>query len=107
MAKFRELAVRYRDDADFRTAIDGGDVDDAVEYLGIEVPEGMAPKLHFDNAEVRHVMFPPDPNAMIHDEALMAVAGGKSAGQSGCTNTASTFACSSVPSTVGSASTTS
>ena len=105
MVKFRDLAIRYRDDADFRAAIDGGDVSEAIEYLGMELPEGMTPKLHFDSGDTMHVALPPDPNQMLLDESLAAVAGGKTAGSAGSIGSASSLACSTVPSTVATAST--
>ena len=104
MAKFRDVAIRYRDDADFRAAIDGGDVQEAIDYLSIEVPAGMTAKLHFDTQDVMHIALPPDVNQMLRDETLMSVAGGKTAGTAGTVGTASTLACGCLPSSASSAS---
>lgn len=105
MMKFRELAERYRDDENFRSAIDGGDIAEAIEYLGIEAPEGVTVRLHFNTDKVAHVAIPADPNRMLHDESLAAIAGGKTAGTAACAGTASTMACSTVPGSVSSAGT--
>ena len=104
MAKFRDVAIRYRDDPDFRDAIDRGDVQEAIDYVGVEVPVGVNPKLHFDSDEVMHIALPPDVNQMLRDESLMSVAGGKTAGTAGTIGTASSMACATLPSSIGSAS---
>lgn len=104
MARVRDVAIRYRDDADFRAAIDGGDLQEAIDYLGLEVPAGITPKLHFDSEEVMHIALPPDVNQMLRDESLISVAGGKTAGTAGTVGTASTLACSCLPSSASTAS---
>ena len=105
LRRFADLAIRYRDDEDYRAVIEGGDVGETVEQLGIKVPDGMTANLFFDTPEIMHISFPQDPNVMLHDEALSAVAGGKTAGSAGTAGTASSFGCSTVPGSVSTLST--
>ena len=56
---------------------------------GIFVPEGLELRVHENTPDTFHLVFPPDPNEMLQDEALMAVAGGKTAS---CAGTAGTLA---------------
>ena len=59
---------------------------------GIFVPADVEIQVHENTHDTFHLVFPPDPNEMLHDEALAAVAGGKTAGSAG---TAGTLSCAS------------
>ncbi len=74
------LAERYRSDAALRSRIDGGDMEDALSALGLVPPPGVEVRIAVNTADTFHVVMPPDPNSELSDEALTAVAGGKSAG---------------------------
>ena len=102
---FDALAERYRSDAALRSRIDGGDVEDSLSDLGLVLPPGAEIRIAVNTADTVHVVMPPDPNIELSDEALSAVAGGKSAGSAGSVGTAGTFGCSSSPSSVSSAGT--
>ena len=57
---------------------------------GVVIPEETEVLVHANTRETFHLVFPPDPNEMLHDEALTAIAGGKTAGTAGTGGTAST-----------------
>ncbi len=80
---YDELADRYRNDADLRSRIDGGDVVDSLSELGIVAPPGIEVRIVVNTPDTFHVAMPPDPNVDLSDEALSMVAGGKSAGTVG------------------------
>ena len=82
-----KLAERYRSDPDLRSRIDGGDVEDVLPDIGVSVPSGVSARIVVNTAETFHVVLPPDPNVMLADESLAAVAGGKSAGSAGTAGT--------------------
>lgn len=56
---------------------------------GIFVPAGLEIQVHENTSDTFYMIFPPDPNEMLRDEALMAVAGGKTASTSGTAGTLS------------------
>ena len=102
---FDTLAERYRSDAALRSRIDGGDVEDSLSDLDLVLPPGIEVRIAVNTADTFHVVMPPDPNIELSDEALGAVAGGKSAGSAGSVGTAGTMGCSSSPSSVSTAGT--
>ncbi len=102
---FNALAERYRSDAALRSRIDGGDMEDALSDLELALPPGIEVRVAVNTADTFHVVMPPDPNIELSDEALAAVAGGKSAGSAGSVGTAGTMGCSSSPSSVSTAGT--
>lgn len=97
------FAKRYQDDSELRSRIDSGDVAPALDEIGISLPQGFGVRIVCDTKDTCHIVLPPDPNGELSDEALTAVAGGKSAGTAGSLGSASSVACSTVPSSVGSA----
>ena len=101
---FRALAERYAADEALRAQIDAGDVSDLVADLGIELPAGVEARIVADGAGLHHVVMPPDPNIVLADETLGAVSGGgKTASTAGSVGTASSMACSTVPSSASTA----
>ncbi len=82
VAAYEALGERYRNEPDFRSRIDGGDVTDALSELGLEPPSGLEVRIVADTADTVHMVLPSDPNAKLSDEALAAVSGGSSAGNS-------------------------
>ena len=85
---YDELADRYRNDADLRSRIDGGDVADSLSELGIAVPPDIEVRIFVNTPDTFHVIMPPDPNVELSDETLSMMAGGKSAGSAGSAGTA-------------------
>ena len=92
---FGELASfadAYRGDPEFRAR---ADADPKAALAGVfELPSGVASDVELRFAantdEVHHLVLPPDPNAVLSDEALGMVAGGKSASTIGSAGSAST-----------------
>ena len=50
----------------------------ALSEMGVDVPSGVDLRVSVNTDETFHVVFPPDPNTMLSDEALTAVSGGVS-----------------------------
>ena len=107
-----ESVDRYLDFArDFHRAGGAGvesgtDLDAVLTEMGIDLPPGVEARLALNTEEIFHVVFPPDPNVALEDEALTAVAGGNCASSAGSYGTASTIGCAiSCLSTAGTAST--
>ena len=98
-----EFSERYRNDASLRALIDDGDVSDALADLGIDLPSDVEARIVADTPETFHFILPPDPNAVLSDETLDMIAGGKSAGSAGTAGTASTAVTSTALSSAGSA----
>lgn len=103
LARFADLAARYRGDAELRERLDRGDAAAEVRELGIEPIPGVDMRIVVDTDEVTHIAFPSDPNMSLGDESLHNVAGGETAGSASTIATASSFGCSTVPSSLGSA----
>lgn len=101
--RFAELSEQYRNDASLRARIGAGDAADWLRELGIAVAPGMEARVVADTHEVRHLVFPPDPNIALSDEALDMIAGGKTAGTAGSAGTASTVVTSTALGTASSA----
>ena len=72
----QEFAERYRGDAALRERIAGGDYSD----LHMEVPEGARVRVVAETADTYYFPMPDDPNVLVSDQALAAVAGGSSMG---------------------------
>ena len=102
LARLRALAGRYRDDPRLRARIAAGEVSGVVAQLGLILPHEVEARIAVNTAETYHVVLPPDPNAVLSDEALYLVGGGASASTAGTIGTTGTFACSCVASSLGS-----
>ena len=60
---------------------------------GVFVPEDLEVEVHQNTPETFHLIFPPDPNELLQDESLTAIAGGKTAGSVATAGTTSTASC--------------
>ena len=67
---------------------------DVLREHGFDFPPGVEVNVVFNTADTFHLAFPPDPNQELTDEALSAVAGGKTA-----SSLSSAGSASSIPST--------
>lgn len=77
------LAKCYREDADFRGRM-AADPAAAMAETGLELPAGFDRVSVVENtADTFHVVFPPNPNALLGDETLGAVSGGTCYGGGG------------------------
>ena len=92
MAAFEDFAERYRGEASFRAAVDENAAG-AMRQIGMGIPPGMSVRVVADSDDVRHIVFPSDPNTDIGDEVLELAVGGDTASTAG---TASTLACSTI-----------
>ena len=103
---FQDAARRYRDDESWRARIDVGDAE-AISALtrdvGLDVVSGTAIRVSVNDEETFHFILPPDPNVDLADENLYGVVGGARASSMSSISSASTLACSCMPSTCGSA----
>ena len=63
-----------------------------LEEEGLSAPPDMDIQVHEDTQDVVHVVFPVDPNRMISDQVLTAVAAGSKT--AGCTGTSGSACCS-------------
>ncbi len=81
----------------------------ALAEMGIDVPPSVELRVSVNTQEDFHVVFPPDPNTALSDEALISVSGGNCAGSAstiGCAGTASSLpSCAMTVSTAGTAGT--
>lgn len=98
-----ELARRYRDDPELRARIDSGDTADALAEPGIDLPSGVDCRVVANTADVYHLALPSDPNEAMADEDLGSIAGGVRASTAASVSSAGSFACSTGPSSIGSA----
>ena len=84
---FQNLADACRSDEDRLREVTERPKDVLREH-GVDVPAGIDVNVVLNDRDVFHLALPPDPNLMLHDEALMAVAGGgktaSTAGTVGC-----------------------
>lgn len=64
----------WREDPEFRARVEE-DPKEALESKGLMLPADTV-RVAVDTPDIRHFVFPPDPNAGISDERLAAVAGG-------------------------------
>ncbi len=105
-AKFVTLAKQYREDAALRARLDAGDVSDSLEYLGVNIADGVTARIFADTADRIHLVVPPPGRVgEMTVETLGAIVGGNTAGTAACGGTAGSFGCSSAPSSMSSAST--
>ena len=86
-----ELFERYYEDDSVRTRIHGGEGLEVLSELGITVPEAVEVRFVENTDDVRHVIFPSDPNRFLTDEQLSNVAGGDCAGSVGSLGSLSSF----------------
>ena len=102
-AQVGRLTERCRGDAGLRERLAGDAGRDELRKLGIEpsVP-GMEMRIVADTEDTTHLVFPPDPDAVLSDEELLQVSGGSTASSALCVGTAASFACSTAPSTLSS-----
>ncbi len=98
--EFLAVADRYRNDGEFRDAIDGGS-EDALAAFGMESPgfADMEARVVANTDELQHFILPPDPNANLTDEQLGRIAGGGGESTLSTAGTLSTALCSTLPST--------
>ena len=84
---FQNLADACRSDEDRLREVTERPKDVLREH-GVDVPVDMDVNVVLNDHDVFHLALPPDPNQMLHDEALMAIAGGgktaSTAGSVGC-----------------------
>ena len=73
----------------------GADPRGVLAERGLEIPPAVDARIVANTDEVFHLVLPPDPNTVLEDETLHAVAGGDTFGSVGSASTAST-----IPSTV-------
>ena len=98
------LAQRCQGDAGLRERLAGDGGRDELRKLGIEpsVP-GVEMRIVADTEETTHLVFPPDPDAVLSDDALIRVAGGSNtASTAASVGSVASFGCSTAPSTVSS-----
>ena len=72
---FREISKIYHEDAEFRVAAES-DVRAALADKGFHIDGPGEVRFAVDTEDTTHIVFPPDPNAAIPDDALDGVAGG-------------------------------
>lgn len=93
------IADAYHDDDAFRAHVDGNPREVLFER-GVKMPEGYDIKVVINELDLVHVVFPPDPNTELSDDALSVVSAGSTASSAGTASTVGTLV-----TTVGSAST--
>lgn len=101
-ARYQALYDAWERDPEFRERL-VADPRAAVVEQGLEAPEAMEFRVAVNDAETMHVVFPPDPNAVLSDDTIASVSGGTPASTAGSVGSASTLG--SIPSTVSSATT--
>ncbi len=110
-AVFLEAAEKYRCETDVRNAVDSSGSQKIFEFFGFETLPGDKAKdikveILLNRDDLVHFVVGEDPNVQLVDRDLSdAVVGGATAGSAGTISTASTFACSTAPSSLGSAAT--
>ena len=72
---FRAISRIYHEDADFRAAADD-DTRAALASKGFHIDGPGEVRLAVNTEDTTHIVFPPDPNAVIPDDALDVVSGG-------------------------------
>ena len=94
----RSLVSRYHDDPDYRRQMQADPIS-AFREVGIELPDHCTFRVEANTSDKIYVVMPPDPNAVLDDEALAAVAGSGTTGSAGSLGSASSvIGPSSVPS---------
>ena len=72
---FRKISDLYHEDAEFRAAADR-DARAALAGQGVHFDGPGEVRLAADTEDTMYLVFPPDPNAAVPDDALDSVAGG-------------------------------
>lgn len=85
--RFEEFADRFRTDAAFRGQVEADGAHILPQY-GFTIPPGTKVKVVTNTPSTQYMVFPPDPNTDLADEALDAVAGGATASTAGSMSTA-------------------
>lgn len=95
--------ARYDSDEALRRRIDAGDSGPLLEAIGLEnVPAGMEIRVAPAQAGLHYVIMPPNPGGALADEALEPVVGGTPGyGTASSVLCAGTFACTCLPSSLG------
>ena len=101
LARFEELAERYRGDPELRARLEAGDAAGEVAELGLALPPGVETRFVANTDEVFHLPLPFDPNETLGDETLGRVAGGSTVGTAASVGSIGTL--STTPSCFGSA----
>ncbi len=100
ISKVMAFSHEYHEDAAFRAQVEA-DARDVMIERGFVMPSTLDVRVVANDDDTFHFVLPPDPNIDLEDEALSAVAGGKTASSGGSAGTASTV--STVPSCASSA----
>lgn len=90
MAATEKLFELFHGDAGFRSRLET-DGPAMLREIGYDLPVGADVKVVANTSAVMHVVFPPDPNAELGDEALTVVSGGSTAGTAGTLGTLGTI----------------
>ena len=77
MEAFQAFANAYDEDPDLRSRVDT-DPKAVLAELGVETPSGVELCISVNTNDTFYLVLPPDPNAVLADEMLGQVAGGKS-----------------------------
>ena len=91
--EYLKFANAYYHDSEFRAVADANPVA-ALTKVGLDLPPGVEVRVALNTEDTFHMVFPPDPNVALKDEALAAVAGGNCAGSAssvGCASSASSI----------------
>ena len=103
LSSLQNLADTCRADEDCRRRVEEHPREVLREY-GMHVPENMDVNVVLNTEDTFYLSFPTDPNQELSDEALSAVAGGKTVSSAGSAGTLSTVpSCASTVSSVGTA----
>ena len=95
---FRRLVERYHADPVYRRRVEADPVT-AFAEKGIDLPAGIEFRVVANTDERIYVPLPADPSLTLGDEALAAIAGGKTVGTASSISSTGTFLCASVAST--------
>lgn len=92
----------FGENADLRRRFES-DPRAVLEEQGIDVPTDVELRVSASTDDVYYLAMPPDPNAALEDENLASLAGGTRAGTASSVSSVGSFACSTGPSSIGSA----
>lgn len=82
------ISLAMLDDPQFQMEIER-DAREAFTTRNLHVAPDVELQVHTNTEDLIHIVFPPDPNVDLSDEALSVVAGGKSASSAACGGSAS------------------
>lgn len=88
--KLFAFADAVRGDPELRSSIESDPRAVLAEH-GLPVPPSPGVRIVLNTSEIFHVVFPPDPNVTLSDEALAFVAGGQTVGSGGSASTIGTL----------------